>query len=203
VVQLWDAADLVKSTKDKACNMQLVFSFNARSNQLDMLIYNRSNDAVWGGVSGANVAHMPFFLEYVSRIAGLSPGSITVVSANLHMYLDNPKVEKLLDHYTSNLSDEPYKQGIVHRLDLFQAHESWMSLERNAKNICNWFEKARTDLALPIVENNFLQFTVVPLLASWLTHKNGNTKQAISKCSNIEASDWRKAMELWLYRRLP
>ena len=53
IIQIWDPNDLERTdTKDKACNLCVVF--RKRGKVLDMTVYNRSNDMLWGAY-GANV----------------------------------------------------------------------------------------------------------------------------------------------------
>lgn len=90
LVQIWDPYhDLNKPTKDKACNLCLIFSFEG--DQLVMTSFNRSNDAIWGGVTGANIVHLSFFHEYVACAVGAQMGSWYHSSANLHVYTDRDK----------------------------------------------------------------------------------------------------------------
>lgn len=93
VICLWEPEDLTIETKDKACNLVLIFAI--RNGVLEMTTFNRSNDAIWGGVTGANIVHLSFFHEYVARAVNVTMGRWWHTSANLHVYLDNPKVGRL------------------------------------------------------------------------------------------------------------
>lgn len=91
VIQMWDPNDLSKDTKDKACNMSLVFSYYG--NQIDLMVFNRSNDAVYGNVTGANPVHMSYFLQWVCDQLDADVGMLYFTTNNLHVYLD------LYDHW--------------------------------------------------------------------------------------------------------
>lgn len=115
VVQLWHPTDLLKPTKDKACNMTMVFSVDG-DGRVCMTTFNRSNDAVWG-YFGANAVHFSFFHEYVAERVSRPMGPWTHVSNNFHGYLSNEKFTRLMDWSISEDRDtrDPYIAGtIVH-----------------------------------------------------------------------------------------
>jgi len=82
VCQIWDVEDLEKTTKDKACNMSIVFRI--RNGKLCMTVYNRSNDMIWGAY-GANVVQFSMIQEYVAAHLGLPLGEYTQVSNSYHI----------------------------------------------------------------------------------------------------------------------
>jgi hypothetical protein len=90
VALLWNPEDLLKTTKDKACNLMFIFSIDEQQ-RLVMTTFNRSNDAIWGILTGANVVHLSFFQEYVALALQRDMGPWTHVSNNLHVYTANPK----------------------------------------------------------------------------------------------------------------
>lgn len=93
VIQLWSKKDLLKKTKDKACNMSMVFRrFN---DVLDMTVYCRSNDLIYGGVTGANIVHFPFIHAVICHELGCVQGEFTHVVNNAHVYYDNPHFENM------------------------------------------------------------------------------------------------------------
>lgn len=85
VVQIWDHQDLVSSTKDRACNTQVLFEI--QSGSLNMTVFNRSNDTIWG-CYGANVVHFSFLQEYMANRIGVDVGVYYQVSNNLHLYTE-------------------------------------------------------------------------------------------------------------------
>lgn len=94
LICLWEPEDLTIETKDKACNLVLIFAI--RGGVLEMTTFNRSNDAIWGGVTGANIVHLSVFHEYVAQAVNVPMGRWWHTSANLHVYTDNPKATRLL-----------------------------------------------------------------------------------------------------------
>lgn len=93
VITMWERNDLFnQSSKDIPCNLSIAFS--VRRKVLDMTVFNRSNDMIWGAY-GANAVHMSFLHEYVAVRTGLKVGIYHQVSNNFHVYTDLPVWERL------------------------------------------------------------------------------------------------------------
>lgn len=71
--------------KDTPCN--IVLTFKARNNKLDLTVFNRSNDLHWG-LFGANLAQFTTILEAVASWLGMEAGTYTQITDSLHIYLD-------------------------------------------------------------------------------------------------------------------
>lgn len=98
VILIWDPMDLITVTKDKACNMILVFSLD-EGNYVDLMVYNRSNDLIYGGVTGTNPVHFSYFQQWVAEQLDLSMGVLRFVSNNAHVYMD------LYPHWSRMIGD--------------------------------------------------------------------------------------------------
>lgn len=91
VLQIWDAVtDLNRVGKDVPCNVAVTFQRHPVSGALDMVVFNRSNDVIWGAY-GANAVHFGFLLEYMALGIGCAPGTYTQVSVNWHAYVETLK----------------------------------------------------------------------------------------------------------------
>ena len=85
VLAMWDGRhDLGLRSKDLPCNTQAYFSIN--DGKLDLMVCNRSNDAVWGAL-GANAVHFSMLQEYMAAKVRVPVGMYWQVSNNLHIYL--------------------------------------------------------------------------------------------------------------------
>jgi thymidylate synthase len=85
VLQIWNCdKDLGTGTKDAACNIAATFQINHK-NQLDMSVFCRSNDIIWG-CYGANAVHFSMLMEYVASGIGVPMGEYTQISVNWHAY---------------------------------------------------------------------------------------------------------------------
>ena len=207
VVLIWNPVDLWvdKVTNDRACNLTLVF--RVLNGTLCMTIFNRSNDAVWGAVSGANITNLGIFQLYVAAALELPVGKQWVVSNNLHMYLDNPQTTKLLKHYagkypTGNLLEkDPYTEGAVKPEPLLQPGETVQMLDRDISELMN---TERNDWVSPakMWETWFVLYTAIPLMLAHKNYRDGNMDGALLDASTIHATDWRLACTNWLQRKM-
>jgi hypothetical protein len=209
VVQLWDPVDLQLPTKDKACNLCMLFY--VRENQLCMTTFNRSNDAVLGGVSGANIVHLSMFQEYVATCVGLPMGRWCHVSNNLHVYIEDKKTQEVLQGY-KNSGEDPYSEKTaipsymcchIGEVTLFM-HEI-----RTFFNILKEYKKGycinADHFATP-----FFRRVVIVLFNAWVLHRDMHlTKQARDTIpgnyyenGQSPVLDWHLAAYNWLGRRL-
>jgi len=85
----------IKQTKDIPCTRTLQFMKNSQGDKLNLTVYMRSNDFIWGA-SAVNMFNYMFMQEYFAQILGLEVGEYFHIANNLHYY-DNHKylVEKL------------------------------------------------------------------------------------------------------------
>ena len=87
VLTMWDPrVDLGRAGKDVPCNLVATFQRNDIG-ELDMTVFCRSNDIVWGAY-GANAVHFSMLQEYMAARIGCGVGQYHQVSVNWHAYLD-------------------------------------------------------------------------------------------------------------------
>lgn len=200
VVQLWRPSDLDKDSKDLPCNMSFVFRII--NHTLNMTVYNRSNDAIWGGISGANITNLPIFQEYVAVGLGLPVGKLYVVSNNLHLYMDNPQTKKMLDQYSGNIEPsvvnqmviDPYKYLIT--TPIITDYRTFdMELKRFMDDVrAQFFNKRK-------YTNKYFENTMKPMVLAFWQHKAGRPPGALAHAKNIAGADWQLACNNWLTRR--
>lgn len=70
--------------RDVPCNLTATLQVS-REAKLDLVVFCRSNDVVWGAY-GANAVHFSVMQEYVARQLGVEVGTYTQVSVNYHAY---------------------------------------------------------------------------------------------------------------------
>lgn len=117
ILQMWDPkSDLGCTGKDFPCNVSATFQINTNG-ALDLCVFNRSNDIVWG-CYGANAVHFSFLLEYMAKWIGVPVGRYSQISINWHGYLETaePLVEK-----AGSMEIDPYTTEEVRPL-LFSEH---------------------------------------------------------------------------------
>lgn len=75
----------LKQTKDFPCTCLLQFQVNSVTNKLDLTVYLRSNDFVWGATA-VNIFNYTYIQEYISMILGIEIGDYYHITNNLHYY---------------------------------------------------------------------------------------------------------------------
>jgi len=191
VVQMWDVEDLTKSTKDKACNMQVIF--DTRKGVLNMTVINRSND-MWWGAYGANAVHFSVLQEFVAYALGLSVGVYRQSSHNLHLYTELYDVQKYLDNPPNNLAYDAYVANEVEALPLFEGRD-YLTFLYECEVFCD--DPFNGDVEY---ENPFFSKVAQPMamVSRVRKLKQGDGREFAQK---IRASDWRKATFDWINRR--
>lgn len=81
----------IKITKDFPCTRLLHFQRQATQNKLDLTVYMRSNDLLWGA-SAVNIFNFTFMQEYLACILGMELGDYYHIANNFHYY-ENKKCQ--------------------------------------------------------------------------------------------------------------
>lgn len=215
VVDLWRIDDLFKVTKDKACNLAMIFSVDQASGRLDLTTFNRSNDAIWGFATGANVVHFAFFLEYMAALVGRSPGVWHHTSANMHVYTENPQWTKLQERYAGvqRLERDHYCAfPKVTYQSLTEGFPKGKGAEFFAKD-CELFCEAcmraivnadfLKDVQEYVTDSVFLNTIAKPLFCSWFVYKRmGSEKVALDFLQDAPSNnDWIVAAKNWFFTK--
>ena len=188
IITMWDPADLLKDTKDVACNLQILP--RVVEDTLEFTTTNRSNDLIWG-LCGANAVHLSFLQEWMAGALGLKVGHWNHLSNNLHIYerhWDLARHAKSFPHWMG----WPGTQPLLHE----RTYDAAMLFRAECLAI------AAGELgAGDVFQSPFLNDTVEPMLASWVEWKGGDKAEALEVASCIEATDWRRAVVAWYKRR--
>ena len=191
VVQLWDPADLSKKTKDKACNMELVFE--VYGGRLNMTVINRSNDA-WFGYAGANIVHFTVIQEFVASAVGLLMGEYRTFSNNLHLYTELYDAQKYLLNPPQAEQYDHYSAGTVRPLPLMMNGEYKLFLTECEMFCADPFNE-RVRYANPFFER------VARPMAMISRVRRAHAGDGRYYAQNIRAEDWRRAAFDWIERR--
>lgn len=193
VIQMYDAnydqeaAD--RGGKDIPCNLMALPSVGS-DKRLNLTVFNRSNDAVWGAY-GANAVHFSVMQEYLAAQLGLEVGMYHQVSNNMHAYLATiDKVPK-----QAPWPQEPYEAGLVKAMPFF------------SPGFCA--NEFREDLSLFMenpatvgIRNRFLRKVACPMMMAHKAHKQGEKISAREILSQIpDQNDWKCAALMWLDKR--
>lgn len=216
VLQMWDTdKDLHKRSKDLPCNMMITFQV-ATNGTLEMTVFNRSNDIVWGAY-GANAVHLSMLHEYMAAAIGITMGRYRQVSVNWHGYLKTlePMWDLELDAFGDKSDDlaAPLIQGNPY--DTFAAirMESWTQpklddaiqwLMRDIDSL--YLDSSLKGPRLPMpadMANDEFWVTVHRVLEAHAVYKTQNKDRALCLLEDTprQDADWVVAAREWLLRR--
>jgi len=133
----FDIENKLKVTKDLPCTRLLQFMRSPNNNKLNLTVYMRSNDFIWGA-SAVNMFNYMFMQEYFASMLGLEVGEYYHIANNFHYYdtRHHNLVEKLA--LIENVSD-----------DFFCYDKKFRSLDdfdMLLKKLGQWEQGLRTDL---------------------------------------------------------
>jgi thymidylate synthase len=193
VLQMWDVCqDLGRDGKDFPCNVVATFRINPYG-KLDMTVFNRSNDMIWGAY-GANAVHFSMLQEVMASWIGVPMGGYWQVSTNFHSYHSTLEKHSKLIGICPGF--DPYELGEVRPIPVVNGP------------IEQWFQDLHMFMEVgPAIgfKDKFFKKTAVPMLQSWEMWKNAESPKRIENAmryaSEIEAPDWRRACLEWLDRR--
>lgn len=200
VLGMWNPArDLIdQGSLDLPCNLGVKFFVRKQPGGpygmpyvLDMIVFNRSNDMIWGAY-GANSVHMSFLHEYIAAGVGMSVGVYTQFSADAHVYAET--FDKLPDP-----RDSEDTNWYLDEWDLPKLIDDPESFDAELEFF--WDEPAGAKYARPGAwKNPWLRDTAGPIRAAWDLYKLDRLDEAIVCASTIGAPDWRLACVEWLKR---
>lgn len=191
VLQIWDADDLIRRTKDKACNMSIVF--DCRGERLNMTVFNRSND-IWYGAYGANAVHFSFLQEFIASSVNLRVGTYRQVSNNLHLYTELYDAKHLLDVPPAHEQYDRYARGEVRPAPLMLDND-YRGFLKDCEKFCdspfNQFAKYKH----PWFKNVALPMAMISKV------RRAGEGTGVDWAGQVLASDWRIAAHEWIQRR--
>jgi thymidylate synthase len=199
VLQIWDAmSDLGNPSKDVPCNVTATFQVCPNTGRLNLVVFNRSNDIVWGAY-GANVVQFSYLLEYVAARAELQVGMYWQVSVNWHGYdaTFGPLREKLRE---VKKDWNPYVIGSVEPYTLI--HESADTFDEDLKK----FLSAGGRAPIGHFQEPFFEDVAMPIVRAHDYYKDGapgdgRYELAMNELGKCRATDWRRACQEWIDRR--
>jgi hypothetical protein len=206
VLSIWHPAlDLGTDSADIPCNDMLKLSSDGA--QLDLVVFNRSNDILWGAY-GANAVQFAFLLEYLAAGAGLRPGRLVQVSTDWHWYGSDRPAPLV---YTPTMYDQ--RPNGAWR-PLLAAEETLDQLDDDLELLFDCMEAVATRKAPECLSPSFytawMATVAWPMFTAWLHYKSHwldgepktpNLPFAMRTSYNIAAPDWSVAALNWLERR--
>jgi hypothetical protein len=230
VLQMWDGLHDPKSvqngTYDVPCNLACTFYLTElrHSYELDMTVFNRSNDSIFGAL-GANVVHFSMLQEYVACALGqingktVDVGVYNQVSSNLHLYLEFDITKRFIrsdyahgtdrvsDAFTPEYADEWARGLPKFNYDptpyLFDGADQRGAFDADTILLLEAY-KSFDRLKAEDFGTEFYQKVVWPMgSAYWLYKNKGPEEAAHFLDTNIgPATDWTVNGYQWLLRRV-
>lgn len=190
VVQLWDSKDLMKDTLDRACNTQFVVEIvNGR---LNMTTFNRSND-FWYGACGANIVHFTVIMEFIASAVGVEMGEYRSFTTNLHLYTELYNAAPHMVTPPDPSDYDHYATGIVASAPIMEDGD-WYNWMLDAEEFCE-------DPFVPKpYRHRFFNQVAVPMAMVSKVRKD-KTSDGRGWANRIAASDWCKAVHIWIDNR--
>lgn len=191
--------------KDIPCNLTVSFHRN-HLNALDMTVFNRSNDLIWGAY-GSNVVHFSVLHELIAGATGMVMGSYFQVSSNTHVYERFwPLVEQLAASVSPHVSGpNPYVYPTVSTHPLYEdlrRPPHWTSICDDAVSLCEAHNATPSVVVIPF-HTQFFDLIARPVYQAWSAWKeNRQYRTAYGFLSEMpQGNDWRLVCEEWLQRR--
>ena len=192
VIQMWDAGDLVKQTKDKACNTQLMFEI--LDGALNMTVINRSNDMYYG-YCGANIVHMTILQEFVASALGVKLGAYRTFSTNLHLYLDLYDAQKYVAAPPVPADYDCYSNAEKLTPLPMMLNGDWFSFLDDCEKFCRDPFDGSDAYAHPF----FLGVAHPMAMVSRVRKARAGTGEGWA--DKVRAPDWRRAVFHWIQAR--
>jgi thymidylate synthase len=192
--------DIAYTGKDQPCN--LLVSLKIRQGKLNIHVFNRSNDFIWG-LTGTNVVQFSMLQEYLAGRIGVPVGVYHQTTDSMHVYV-NPQWEKLKGTKPNGMMC-PYALGDTKPFGMMQMADAWDD------DLKMFFQAFDTEW-LPGKDNFFTPFFQDVVTSMWGTfncyrlHRDepeGNTwlSNATEHAQHIPA-DWGLVTRMWLQRRV-
>lgn len=208
------AKDSDPGSKDVCCNLVVTFLIREQKfpdfgstpglvkQYLDMTVFNRSNDMIWG-MLGANVVHFSMLQEYMAACIDVEVGMYHQITNNLHAYQnDKWQPEKWLLWYsnTSGFDGKLSADG-----DYSSAIKTFPLVKDPAtfdRECAEFVERHQRDALAGLYVEPFLRDVAQPMCVAFHHHKKRDYTSALLVARDlIKADDWRIAATNWLLKR--
>lgn len=177
VLQIRRPADIFYYGRDTACN--LTAALKVRDNKLNIHVFNRSNDAVWGGpAGGANFPQFTMLQEYMAGRIGCDVGVYHQTTDSMHVYTDLKEWGEL--KAAGNSDYDPYRYGDVEPFPLNATPSFDVDLHQ-------FFNIKRGPY-----RTEFFETVVDPMWKLFLRYKDKQVPMDF-EFDAVKASDWRMA----------
>lgn len=198
VLGIWDPRqDLGADSKDLPCNLTVTFQVG-RDGRLNMVVFNRSNDLIWGAY-GANAVHFSILLEFMAAKIGVPVGTYTQVSANTHVYESH---WDLMESLASKAPMPPTPRSCSYSRGMTSAFPL-MSIQHG-----RWERELSVFMVDPVntsFHDPFFESVAKPMLIAYQAFKDktdpSRFRSARVVLHQMAVCDWKRAAIEWIDRR--
>lgn len=200
MLQMWSAMDdLGHKGKDLPCNTMAKFWLDASHERLNMAVFCRSNDIIWG-CYGANAVHFSMLQEYIASRLGIQVGFYEQISCDYHAY------EEVWNKYdVDGDRRNPYVEiGERHvtTVPLMQDPVSW---DYECRQLVDALDQANIFATGPQFQNPFFNRVAVPMFSAFRAYRKDHLTAAIDILGHAIAEegpvDWLVNGKEWMERR--
>lgn len=187
-----------------AHNCNLMVDCKIRDGKLNIQVFNRSNDFIWG-LTGTNAVQFSMLQEYMAGKIGCGVGHYHQTTSSMHVYV-NEQWEKL--RQAVKYEPNPYEMGLVAPYNMMGEVEGW---DDDLRSFFDWYDACGGDAFKqlpPMWETPFFAYVVEPFWFTWMSHKDWRQSKTESQkhatlefAWHIMAQDWQLATLNWLGRR--
>lgn len=194
VLTMWNPIWDLERPDQPSVPCNLAVTFKIRRGVLDMIVFCRSNDVVFGAY-GANVVHMSLLQEYVASIIGIGVGYYWQVSDSWHAYTSRWKE---FGGENETPDPDPYDNQSANPI-FVEPYPLVSSPEEFDEEVKFWCDYPGKEEHYEY-GNKFFPEVATPLYEAWKAYKLGNMDDACFHVANCAAKDWKLACFFWLQR---
>lgn len=200
VLQIRQPSDIAYFGKDQPCNMAV--SLKIRNNKLNIHVFNRSNDFIWG-LAGTNVVQFSMLQEYLAGRIGVEVGVYHQTTDSMHVYV-NDQYRNIINHTSLGFTaTDYYAQGVTKPYPMYS--------EGFDDDLRAFFQQYDQNSGMGISrlhwKTGFFSDLVFPAWYSFLAYKDfRDNKRAESldeakRLADQVPADWGVMIRGWLSRR--
>lgn len=211
VISMWDPIrDLGADSLDIPCNDTIKVSVT--SGVLDIQVFCRSNDLVWG-CYGANVVQFSMLQEYLAGMLDLPVGQYWQISCDFHAYLERPyRLDKFypLEHTSFH---NPYEHDDLRSIVPCQLIDNRETFDAELRVFMETLDPTTEHTLESLItiqdsfRNRFFIRVALPMARAWEAVREQNYRQALiilasGQALNPADNDWLLAAEEWISRKI-
>jgi len=193
-------------TKDTPCNIAI--SFKVRDGKLNMSVFNRSNDFVWGYCS-TNIVQFSVIQEVLAGYLGVEIGRYIQYSDSMHVYESNPYY-KAYHQPNSKVKAAAHYHHVWNKYDIYKSvkplpikSESPEEFEADVQKTYDIIDRLITgkDVEIYSVKNEYLKLTK-EALSTWMLIQDGYFLEATENIRDMVLCDWKVEIIRYMYTHL-